>query len=286
MGPLISQAFWGAAVSLRDLTVTDYLPPPLEARNTTGEDSDTRTGTPLPYQRALWSMDTCSWWGNQGMGQALNTTPKAACTDPWSSRKFASTDISFERVTFDVNQADQAVTVRFMQRTRFDSCTFAGGQLMVDGPNHDIRIQNSVFLGTSGVGAVFFSTGYTSDVSMINNTQDHLRPLAASSFPGRMLVTQGTGSVERLFFAENTNRQAGPGGLCTQNQGEQILFETGAWSGVCTVRHVSADGLSVTVQWLLPDGINVRTVLESRSRGVGTELWPTSDGDVALDSLG
>jgi hypothetical protein len=297
-GNLISQAFWGAAVSLRDLTVTDYLDP-LVHRNTTGENSD--KGVPLAYQRALWSMDTCSWWGNVGMGQVLPNLPsnKHVCTDPWSSRPFAGSGLSFVRVTFDVTRADQGMTLRYTTGVQIDSCTFSGGQpLVIMGPSRDVRIEGSIFLGGGpaggGVGALFIPTGYVSDVLFRNNTIDHLGPLEASTFPGRSLVTQGTGSVERLLFAGNLNRQAGPGGNENQNQGEQILFETGAWSGACNVHQVAADGLSVRVGWVLPDGDAVRTVLASRFRPASgaSELWPirgfnraSGDHDVALTTI-
>ena len=127
--------------------------------------------------------------------------------------------------------------------------------MMVMGPSSDIQIEGTLFLGGGpaggGTAAVFFPTGYVSDVVFRNNTIDHLGPLQSSTFPGRSLVTQGTGSVERLLFADNLNRQAGPGGNEEQNQGEQILFETGAWSGACIVHEVAPDRLSIKVGWVL-----------------------------------
>ena len=196
--------------------MTDYLNP-LAFRNTTGENSD--KSVPLAYQRALWSMDTCSWWGNIGMGEVLpnDKSNKHVCTDPWSSRPFANAGLSFVRVTFDVTRCDTGMTLRYTAGVQISSCTFSGGQpLVIMGPSTDIRITGSLILGGGpaggGVGAIFFPTGYVSDIVFRNNTIDHLGPLESSTFPGRSLVTQGTGSVERLLFADNLNRQAGPGG--------------------------------------------------------------------------
>ena len=68
IGPLVSQGFWGSAVSLQDLTLTDYLERP-GVENVTGEDQV--NGVPLGYQRALWSQDTCSWWGVESLSLSL-----------------------------------------------------------------------------------------------------------------------------------------------------------------------------------------------------------------------
>ena len=238
------------------------------------------------------------------MGEVLpnDKSNKHVCTDPWSSRPFANAGLSFVRVTFDVTRCDTGMTLRYTAGVQISSCTFSGGQpLVIMGPSTDIRITGSLILGGGpaggGVGAIFFPTGYVSDIVFRNNTIDHLGPLESSTFPGRSLVTQGTGSVERLLFADNLNRQAGPGGNENQNQGEQILFETGAWSGTCNVHQVAADGLSVKVGWVMPDGAAVRTVLASRFRPASgdSELWPThgflkrllngGSADVALTTL-
>ncbi len=134
IGPLVSQGFWGSAVSLEDLTLTDYLERP-GIENVTGENQV--NGVPLAYQRALWSQDTCSWWGQAW----LNETRKPQCTDPWASRQFAMTDISFHRVSFDMNRVDHTLSVRYVNRLRVDDCLFIGGGVFIAGPTRDVRLE-------------------------------------------------------------------------------------------------------------------------------------------------
>jgi len=107
--------------------------------------------------------------------------------------------------------------------------------------------------------------GYTSDVVIVNNTVDHLRPLDQSSFPGRLLVVQAYVGVERMLVKDNLVRQAGPGGLCDHNMGEQLLFETASFRGAAEFRSVDPTGASVRVTWLEDD---VRELLSSRYRGI------------------
>lgn len=89
----------------------------------------------------------------------------------------------------------------------------------------------------------------------------------------RLVVVQAYVGMERMLIAENVNRQAGPGGLCDHNMGEQILFETAAFRGVFSV--VSVSGRELHVDGL--DGIP-KELLGSRYRGDGgqSELWPVS----------
>ena len=221
-------------------------------------------------------MDTCSWWGKAW----LNETQTKTCGDPWSSRGFAHRDVSFVRVTFDMNRADHTLALRYVTGVRIHECTFLGGGLFIAGPSRDILVDGSTFLGSGemnagGCCAIFFPTGYTSDVVIVNNTVDHLRPLDQSSFPGRLLVAQAYTGVERMLVKDNLVKQAGPGGLCDHNMGEQLLFETDAFRGAAKLLSVDPTGASVTVEWLEDD---VRELLASRHRGLGdqSELWPVS----------
>ena len=84
-------------------------------------------------------------------------------------------------------------------------------------------------------------------------------------------MVQAFVGMERMLIAENLNRQAGPGGLCEHNMGEQILFETGAFRGAFSVASVSGRELHVNGLEGVP-----AELLGSRFRGDGgqSELWP------------
>ena len=88
-------------------------------------------------------------------------------------------------------------------------------------------------------------------------------------------MVQAFVGMERMLIAENLNRQAGPGGLCDHNMGEQILFETGAFRGAFSVASVSGRELHVNGLEGVP-----AELLGSRFRGDGgqSELWPVLPG--------
>ena len=181
------------------------------------------------------------------------------------------TDITFVRVVFSLHRADHNLAVRYVTRLRIDSCAFLGTGLYISGPTQDVRVENSLFLGSGGDCAIFFPTGYTSDVLIRNNTVDHLRPFNESTFPGRLVVVQSFVGAERLVIAGNVNRRAGPGALCDQNDGEQILFETASYSGAAVTAAAAGNRLSVRWREDAP-----RELIASRYRGQGglPELWP------------
>jgi hypothetical protein len=107
-GAVALNAFWGSAVSLRDLTVTNALLPgekPVVPPNT-------YTGRP-----ALWSMDTYSGW------------------------PFNITDLAFTNVHFVASRENSiALVLRYTRTAKVRNCTFDYHSLVLMGPTQDVQI--------------------------------------------------------------------------------------------------------------------------------------------------
>ena len=211
----VQVGFWGSAISLRHLALSDQLPG--SCYNATNKQVDPKCmNATLRYNSpALWSMNT---WG------------------AWS---YNVSDVSFLDVHFISSRSATALHLRYCRRCTVQNCLIDGGSIEVAGPLQDVRVLNNTArlhgphpteLG-GGVGAFVMSGvgGRISGILIANNTLDALYPIEQSTISGRIAIFQG--NVEHLYVANNLNRRAGPGDQCPDmNQGEQVLWESGTES--------------------------------------------------------
>eukprot|EP01043_Picozoa_sp_COSAG02_P000303 COSAG02_NODE_5_length_66751_cov_63.939148_49_plen_662_part_00 len=207
--------FWGSAISLRNLTISDELPAACYNATNKQVNQNCMNATLRYNSPALWSMNT------------------------WGAWPYNVSDVSFTDVHFISSRSASALHLRYCRRCTVQNCLMDGGSIEVAGPLQDVRILNTTAqlhgpdptqLG-GGVGAFVMGGvgGRISGLLVANNTLGALYPIEQSTISGRIVALQG--NVEHLYVSNNLNQRAGPGDQCPDmNQGEQLLWESGVES--------------------------------------------------------
>jgi hypothetical protein len=211
-GATVQNSFWGSAVSLQDLTLTDKLPD--------GQQPSVPTGS---YNSpALWSMDTYGAWAHN------------------------MTDLAFRNVHFvSSRNHSHALLLRYTRTVKIINCRFDYASIMLSGPLLDVQLinvsarlqsQSSTGFLQNGVG------GRVSSVVIANTSVTGLVPQAQSTIAGRFHQAQGY--WEHLYVAGNVNERASPGDLHhDMNQGEQFCWESGKSEQDAHVRIAAAPSI-------------------------------------------
>ena len=292
VGPGTDAAFAAALVGLSNLTLSDTPMPNGQEFSVNGSSI-----------RALWTMTK------------LAVIPPHAATPANSTgmqemAEFAGTDIAFRSVRFVSHRVGAGLSLRYLKRAVVEDCEFIGGNLNLWGPLADVRVEGNrgrlgcgdgTGLGCGGMidALGWGGAGHATDFVIVRNTATHLHPLASSRFPGRFFVGQNY-LLRRMYLAENVNEQAGPGALCDQNKGEQVLLEVGNTDIASRISSVNGqsltlqpddspsevltalatragqnfDGSTIAVAWSYFEGLGVVSI----QSGVGAGQWRTITG--------
>ena len=195
-GPTAQNAFWGSAVSLANLTLTDELP--------VGQSPSVPAGSYT--SAALFSMDTYGAWAHN------------------------FTDLAFTNVHFiSSRNKSHALMLRYIRGVRIRSCRFDYASIALSGPLLDVQMTNCSARLQSQTATGFIQNGVGGRISSVviaNTTVTGLVPQEESTIAGRFHQAQGY--WEHLYVAGNVNERASPGDLHhDSNQGEQFCWESG-----------------------------------------------------------